>query len=391
MSSYHSSFSYLNKNSSEDMHWLIVHFDADEGETDSYLSQEQIYTDSYNGARRILYGTKWNAVANVKITVIKQNRSDFTETECRNAYKWLTGKPTASYLDLYAGDVLRYSFLGTVQDVKPQKLDARTVGLNIYFESVSPWAWSPQQTIQCSFGSPLLLVGNGVLTKGDKNALLGVTSQGVLYNGASGGSGLFQTTSDGVVYIDNSVSLKIDNLSDDLYTYITMDTIVTNNDSDYISINNLTLDEETVITSVSNGETIQLSSNQFIVSDIDGKIFGNTFNFIWPRLAPGINEFVIDGTGSGDVEFTYRYPIKIGDCVIDVYVSDDKYCCPDNTDYGFVSWDDITETPTTVAGYGITDVYTESEIDKKLMDISTGDYAGISEEDLNEMLADVLD
>ena len=66
MSSYHSSFSYLNKNSREDMHWLIVHFDADQGETDSYLSQEQIYTDSYNGTRRMLYGTKWNAVANIE-------------------------------------------------------------------------------------------------------------------------------------------------------------------------------------------------------------------------------------------------------------------------------------------------------------------------------------
>lgn len=337
MSSYHSSFSYLNKNSSEDMHWIIVHFDADEGETDSYLSQEQIYADSYNGARRILYGTKWDAVANVKITVIKQDRSDFTEAECRNAYKWLTGKPTASYLDLYAGDVLRYSFLGTVQDVKPQKLDARTIGLNIYFESVSPWAWSPQQTIQCSFGSPLLLVGDGVLTKGDKNALLGVTSQGVLYNGTSGGSGLFQTTSDGVAYIDNSVSLQIDNLSDDLYTYITLDTIVSNNDSDYISINNITLKEETIITSVSNNEKIQLSANQFIISDKAGKVFGNTFNFIWPRLAPGINEFIISGTGSGDVEFTYRYPIKIGDCVIDVDAFDDTNYCKDNTVYGFIS------------------------------------------------------
>jgi hypothetical protein len=54
MSSYHTSFSYLGK-SSKDMGWIIVAFDADEGATDSYLSQEQIYTDSYNGTRRILY------------------------------------------------------------------------------------------------------------------------------------------------------------------------------------------------------------------------------------------------------------------------------------------------------------------------------------------------
>ena len=325
MSSYHSSFSYLNKNSSKDMHWLIVHFDADQGETDSYLSQEQVYTDSYNGARRILYGTKWNAVANVKITVIKQNRSDFTEAECRSAYRWLTGKPTASYLDLYAGESLRYSFLGTVQDVKPQKLDARTVGLNIYFESVSPWAWSPSQTVRCDFGQALSVDVDGILNKGD--TYLGVTSNGVLYNGSSGGYGLFELTNDNVAYIDNSTTLQIDNQSDDLYTYITLDAVIQNNNSDYIFIHNKTLNEETVITGMSANEKITLSANQFILSDVPNKIFGNTFNFIWPRLAPGINNIVVGGTGSGSLEFTYRYPIKIGDCVIDVYVSDDKCGC----------------------------------------------------------------
>ena len=49
MSSYHSSFTYLNKNSQEDFKWVITHFDPDNGETDSFLSQDQIYTESYNG------------------------------------------------------------------------------------------------------------------------------------------------------------------------------------------------------------------------------------------------------------------------------------------------------------------------------------------------------
>ena len=371
------------------MHWLIAHFDADNGETDSYLSQDQVYSDSHNGARRILYGTKWNAVANVKITVIKQNLSDFTEAECRSAYRWLTGKPTASYLDLYAGDSLRYSFLGTVQSVKPQKLDARTVGLNIYFESVSPWAWSSPQTMECSFGHGLSIVDDGVLSKGDGSTLLNVTSQGILYNGTSGGFGLFEIESDGTIYLDNSTLLQIDNPSDDLYTYITLDTIFRNNDSEELSIKNVTLDEETLITSISDNEMIQLNSNQFIISDKPNKIFGNDFNFVWPRLAPGINEFIISGTGSGSLEFTYRYPIKIGDCAIDVVMSNGECGCSDNTDYGFISWYDITETPTTVDGYGITDVYTEIEIDNKFNNIENN--ASINEDSLNKMLADVLD
>jgi hypothetical protein len=70
MSSYHSSFKYLNKKSDEDFGWIVGHFSSDEGETESYLSQEQVYTNSYNGTKRTLYGTKYNTVANIKITVI---------------------------------------------------------------------------------------------------------------------------------------------------------------------------------------------------------------------------------------------------------------------------------------------------------------------------------
>lgn len=318
MSSYHSNFSFLNKNSSTDFGWYIVHFEPDSGETDSWLAQEQVYADINNGKRRLLYGTKWTETPVIKVTVIKQDGEPFTVSECRDAYRWLTGNPVASWLDLYANDELQYSFLCTVQNVMPQKLDAKTVGLNIYFESTSPWAYSPTQVIQCSFGQILDVDDNGVLIKGD-DALLGVTPQGVLYNGTSGGAGLFMLEDDGTVCIDNSVKMQIDNKSDDLYTYITLNTIFKNNNSDYLYIENKTLNEKTEITEMSINETIRFDSEQFILSDMPNKTFGNNFNFVWPRLAPGINEFEVWGSGSGHIEFSYRYPIKIGDCAIDVY------------------------------------------------------------------------
>lgn len=273
MSSYHSKFTYLDKSSKDDFGWIIVHFDSDSGETDSYLSQEQIYTGSYNGAKRILYGTKWDSTAVVKITVIKQDCSDFSLSECRDAYRWLTGNPSASWLDLYFGDELQYSFLGTVQDVKPQKLDARTVGMNIYFESISPWAYSPVQTVNCSFGQ--------------------------------------ESTSD-------SPTVIINNQSDDLYDYIYLNTTITNATSDHMSIKNITLNEETTLDNISINEIITLNSSQFITSDQPNKIFGDTFNFVWPRLGPGTNEFIISGSGTGSVQFQYRYLIKIGDCAMDI-------------------------------------------------------------------------
>lgn len=396
MSSYHSSFKYLEKDSQTDFKWLIVHFEADNGETESYLSREQVYTESYDGRKRNLYGTKWNAVAQVKITVIKQNGKDFSVDDCRSAYSWLTSRKTASWLDLYAGEVHQYSFLGTVSDVKPQKLDARTVGLNIYFDSISPWAYSSLQTERCSFGQALAVNNDGVLYKGsEEDQLLDITENGYLFNGTEGSSSVFNIEDTGVLYIDNSVKLKIDNCTDDLYTYIYLDSVFTNKTSDSVHIKNVTLDEETVITGISENEVITISSSQFISSDIPNKIFGNNFNFVWPRLRSGVNEFVISGPGIGSIEFTYRYPIKIGDCVINVYTPGMDICCSDNTDYGIISWEDIAETPTSLAGYGISDAYTASEIDKKLANIEitggtcTGDH-NIDERELDNMLEDIL-
>lgn len=323
MSSYHTSFKYLSKNSSKDFKWLIVHFDADNGETDGFMAQEQVYSDTYRGSKRIVYGTKWTSVAEIKITAIKQNGKDFTLSECRDAYRWLTGNPETSWLDLYADKELQYSFLGTVRDVKPQKLDSRTVGLNIYFESISPYAYSPQQFVSCSFGQSLLVDKNGVLYKDD--GVMSVNSNGVLVNG---NSAAFNIEYDGTIYLDNSVFVQIDNKSDDLYTTVYLDTVFTNGNSDHLSIKNTTLGEETIISNMTTNEVITLSAGQFILSDVPyTKIFGDDFNFIWPRLGPGINNFVISGTGKGTVEFIYRYPIKIGDCAIDVDVSGSSINC----------------------------------------------------------------
>lgn len=321
MSSYHSSFSYLGKNS-KDFGWIITSFDADSGEQDSYLSQEQVYTDSYNGAKRILYGTHWNAVATIKITVIKKDHSEFSEAECRSAYRWLTGNPTATWLDLYKGDTIRYSFSCTAQDVKPYKLDARTIGLIIYFESTSPWAYSPEIKETYAFGQTLLTDENGVL-----NGNLSVSNDGIL---SANNNNIFNVTTDGVAYIDNPTAISIDNPSDDLYSYVYLDITYTNGNSDNLTIKNQTLydktngrDGITEITGMAINEVIKLNANQFIVSDAPNKIFGDSFNFVWPKLIPGNNDIAINGDGDGIVEFTYRYPIKIGDCAIDAFESDD--------------------------------------------------------------------
>lgn len=323
MSSYHSGFRFLGKDS-RDEGWIIASFDPDNGEMDSGLSQEQIYTDSYRGTKRLLYGTKYDSVLTIKITVVKCNGSDFSLSECRKAYRWLTGNPTADWLNLYVGDVLQYEFLGTIQDVKPYKMDARTVGLVIYFESLSPWAYSPIQiTEPCIFNQVLSVDSDGVVySESDDNALKINDTDALDHHTEE-----FSVLSNGTLYIDNSSTVIIDNETDDLYTDIYLDTVFTNINSDYLSIKNITTGDETIITNMSEKEIITLSASQFIISDLPGKIFGNNFNFVWPRLIPGVNEFVIYGSGSGSVQFTYRYPIKIGDCAMDVNMAIEESNC----------------------------------------------------------------
>ena len=318
MSSYHSSFKFLEKKSDENFGWIIAHFDPDNGELDSYLSQDQVYTDSYNGSKRTLYGTRWNSVANVKITVIKQDGSDFTLGECREAYKWLTGNPEAGWMDLYIGDEVKYRLLCTIQDVKPQKMDARTIGLNIYCESLSPWAFSALQTVTQS--------------------------------------------------INESGTVEIDCPSDDLYSFVYPKTTYINTSGESLVIANTATSETTEVNGLAVNEIITMDSNQLITSDKPSKIFGNTFNFVWPRFKSGVNS--INVTGTGDITFEYYYPIKMGDCAQNINIVRDPIC----NDFNEIQVDTlpfarISDLPTTLREHNIQDAYTKSEVDTLIENI----------------------
>ena len=378
MSSYYPSFNYKGLNSLKDKNLIVAAFNADDGEMDTFLGMDSIYTDKYDGTRRIDYGAKFNSVAVIKISVIKANRNDFTVSEVRDFLKWTTGSRQNSYLDLVIDNKVHFSFLGRVTNVYQQKLDARTIGLSIEFTSVSPWAYSPVQRFVCDFGQALS--HDDGIVYGNYNALH-VNDSGDLYS-----DGILRITNDGVLLVDNTAALSVNNATDDLYTYTWLDVIFRNDNSDYVSIKNLTSGEETIIQDMGVNEVITISSDQFIISDVPNKIFGNTFNFVWPRLIPGVNEFAIEGSGSGSLEFSYRYPIKIGDCAISIYTSDSGYGYADNTTYGAIYWNDIIDPPTTLSGYGITDAYTDVEVDEKIKNVDMT----INQKDLSEMLKDVL-
>lgn len=269
MSSYHTGFTYMGKNS-QDFNLIIGHFEPDNGEVDSFLSMEQVYTDSYDGTKRHVYGAKYSDVSVVLIPLVKSDFSNFSVQDVRNVLRWLTGVRNSAWLDLYVNDKVEYSFLGSVTNVRQYKMDALCNGIIVEFTSVSPWAYSSMQTVKQD--------------------------------------------------IEQSSIITIFNETDDLYTYVYPKVVYKNTSGDTLTICNTSIDEETTtLSNIAINEVVTFDSNQFIYSDNTAKIYGNDFNYVFPRLAPGMNDLNI--SGNGNIEFTYRYPIKVGDCVTDVVES----------------------------------------------------------------------
>lgn len=417
MSSYYPSFSYMEPNGKKynsfiDKNLIVVHFESgDSDEVDTFLSMEPVYSDNAYGTKRFDYGARYRDVAVIRISVMKANGEDFTVAEVRDFLRWTTGARKISYLDL--SDIVQYearventdeeiyetrieevvavSFLGRITSVYQQKLDGRTVGFVIEHTSISPYGYSPIQSVHCPFWQKLSVNTEDVLIFDERD--FSINDAGMLNHDSQIA---LSATEDGVAYLDNSLYLQINNYSDDLSDYVYMDTVFTNSTSDKLIIKNETIyqqsngkDGVTEISGVKNGETITLNSGQFVVTD-SSRMLGNNFNFVWPKLVPGVNDIIISGSGNGVIDFSYRYPIKIGDCAMNIDVYGGGLCCGDHVTNGvseYVTWNDIIGKPNTRSGYNLTDVYTMSEIDYKINNMNMS----IDEEELNEMLEDVFE
>ena len=329
MALYNANFNYLEKNS-EEMGFVVSAFDTDSGFKDTFLSMEPVYEESRRGEFRFDYGARYNANAVVEITIIKADRTDFSILDVRNTLKWLTGSVTNSWLNIYSGDDFQYAFLGRFTDVKQQKLDGRTIGLMAIFTSVSPWAFSEEKSLKNVMTKILTLEVKGndcIVVK--SNGAMSVTN-GVLCNGGGfDDPSSFDILSDGTVCMNaDGIVADVNNQSDDVYTYLNLNVSFENNGCTYLEIENKTLNEITRVVKLYSKDKIEICDKQFIVAYTydnvsktwknQNRIFGDDFNFVWPRLAPGKNEIFIRGDADGEVTFYYRYPIKIGDCTIDV-------------------------------------------------------------------------
>ena len=383
MASYHVSFNYLGKNSADEG-YIIAAFEPDEGFKDTFLGMDQISEDYYDGTKKFLYGTRYNSTATISITLVKMDGTDWSLDDNRKALRWLTGSRTASWLDLCKykdeenGWLISYSFLGTVGSPQQYKLDGRVVGISFEFLSISPWAYSPEQVFDRFINQTLSIDNNGVLT----SKAMSIDTNGVLCNSRVPGPGAcFCIEDDGTIYVENKIIATIDNTTDDLYSYIYLDIEFLNDSCGYLEIRNETLGEVTRVDNLHKGDIIYITGKQFIGAYTRNqltnelinqeRIFGNDFNFVWPRLAPGENSLIVEGNGNGTVKFSYRYPMKVGDCAMDIstYGSNAICDCYENIpSYDTIRWQDITGAPTSLAGYGITDAYTQEQADNKIYD-----------------------
>ena len=248
---------------------IVSTFNPDSGETDTYLTMEPVYSESYDGAMRTDYGAKYTDVAKPSVTFIDIDGEYIQPYKVRSLLRWLTGSRQNAWMNVYNidGDIA-CSYLGRFTDVKLQKMDARVIGIVAYFTATTPWAYSEVQTV--------------------------------------------------TMQLNGATNFSIDNESDELYSLIYPRIIYKNTQNDAsLSIKNNTVGKETVFKKLQQGEIITIDNNFVAYSDNTSRIFNDDFNFVFPALSAGLNDFKAEGIG--ELTISFRYPMKVSDGLLNSY------------------------------------------------------------------------
>ena len=265
---YHPKIEFRNR-SNYDEKLIVSTFNPDSGETDTYLTMEPVYSESYDGAMRTDYGAKYTDVAKPSVTFIDIDGEDIQPYKVRSVLRWLTGSRQSAWMNVYNidGDIV-CSYLGRFTDVKLQKMDARVIGIVAYFTATTPWAYSEVQTV--------------------------------------------------TMQLNGATNFSIDNESDELYSLIYPRIIYKNTQNDAsLSIKNNTVGKETVFKKLQQGEIITIDNNFVAYSDNTSRIFNDDFNFVFPALSAGLNDFKAEGIG--ELTISFRYPMKVSDGLLNSY------------------------------------------------------------------------
>ena len=336
MAIYHPKISFHGQ-TNYDLELIVSTFNPDNGEVDSYLDMEPVYTDSYDGTIRTDYGAKYKSVATPSITFIEVNGSDINPYKVRNVLRWLTGSRKNSWMDVCDKDgEIVCSYLGRFTDVKLQKEDARVIGIVAYFTSVSPWAYSKVQ-------SPVSVNLNGetefaidnlsddfysyvypkISFKNGKNQnKFSITNSTIVEGNAVehfiGNGEKKEYKLDNYFYNDSSVTIDGNKTTQYKYNKDTgnLEFDIAPFSGSMIEVNSK-IRNRSSFNNLQQEEVITIDNNFVAYSDNDKRIFDDDFNFVFPRLIPGTNKFFADGVGTLTLEF--RYPMKVADGLLNDY------------------------------------------------------------------------
>lgn len=269
MSIYHQLIRFKDK-TNYDYELVVATFSPDSGENETYLNMEPVFTDSFDGSRRTDYGAKFKSVAKPKVTFVEVDGSHIYYNKVQRVLRWLTGSRDVSFMDVCNkdGDVM-FSYMGRFTDVKLQKLDAKIIGIVATFTATTPWAYSGVKEINMSLS-------------------------------------------------EKDTTFAIDNETDDLYSYIYPNVTYKNaSNGAELVLTNTTIDNTTHFLNLQQDEVITMNDSFVAYSDNTYRVFSDDFNFKFPTLIPGTNEF--KANGNGELVMKFRYPMKVGDGLLNEY------------------------------------------------------------------------
>lgn len=300
-----------------------ISFDADNGNTNSFLNREAVVSESYNGAFKRAHAYRWSETLSPTITFIREDYGDFSPEENRKILKWLTGNQGTGVLSIYSDDseAIEYELIGNFTTVEQYKLaNGRIVGYVATFESVNPYALSPIRTITQTIDKPLeftinvetdepqsatypkvtITEGSSFVVRADE--VLGNKFQDNKQPPAEYVPGTVYAYNNKWWYVDGSGVMRGEDVKPEWSTTS-------------IVIENLTTDTKSRVAMNVPGEIIILDGANKIISSnrATNRVFGNDFNWSWVGLIEGENKIKI--TGNCTVTFEYREIIKVGDFV----------------------------------------------------------------------------
>lgn len=296
-------------------------FDSDNGESSSYLSREAVMSETYRGDIQRTHSYKYTETLAPTITFIDKNFGDFDLERQRKIMKWLTSKDTPSFVSIYHDDseVISYEILGAFTECSTYKLgNGRVVGFQCVLTSVSPFAFSPLQTITKNVSSP---TDNTITINLETDDLMPVCPRITIQ----------QDSTTNVISIDHAMSETDNWVEGSVFkygsTYYWVDaegvkhTSTTNSSglqTTSVSIRNTYTDDfgkvsvfHTLVKNNVKGENVVLDGANRVVSSSSTRIFGDDFSWDWLPLYEGKNE--LSFVGNCIVTLEYRTPIKCGD------------------------------------------------------------------------------